>query len=140
MNQDSIFEELYITITGFEHYFGKDVFEIGEALILVKEPDNKYDTEAIAVHVPLMGKVGYVANSPYTMARGCLSAGRLYDFFEQECAVVVRFMTQSKIIARVFPNMVLDINVNLTDKAQLTDEEKRIQDYLEHLKQAEDLS
>ena len=33
---------------------------------LVKEPDNEYDNEAIQVKIKGLGKVGYVANSPYT--------------------------------------------------------------------------
>lgn len=139
-NRDSLFNELYVTITGFDNYFGKEVFEIGQTLIMVKEPGNKYDTEAIAVHGALIGKVGYVANSPYTTARGCLSAGRIYDFIEQECAAVVRFMTEKKVIARVFPEIILDINVDMTETAELTDEEKLIQEYLERLKDTENLS
>ena len=33
----------------------------------VKEPDNEYDNEAIQVKIKGLGKVGYVANSPYTV-------------------------------------------------------------------------
>lgn len=46
---------------------------------LVKEPDNEVDTEAIKVELEGLGHVGYVANSPYTVAGESYSAGRLYD-------------------------------------------------------------
>ena len=35
---------------------------------LEKEPDNAYDKEAIMVKLEGRGKIGYVANSPYTVA------------------------------------------------------------------------
>ncbi|MGI6451295.1 MAG: HIRAN domain-containing protein [Desulfitobacteriia bacterium] len=68
-----------MTITGTTHYYGMKPFEINRILLLVKEPDNEYDAEAIRAELPYIGKVGYVANSPSTMAKGTMSAGRLYD-------------------------------------------------------------
>ena len=35
---------------------------------LVKEPDNNFDSEAIKVEIDGLGHIGYVANSPYTIA------------------------------------------------------------------------
>ena len=46
---------------------------------LEKEPDNEYDKEAIQVKVKGLGKIGYVANSPFTVKGESMSAGRLYD-------------------------------------------------------------
>ena len=46
---------------------------------LIKEPDNEYDKEAILVKMEGIGKLGYVANSPYTVLGDSMSAGRLYD-------------------------------------------------------------
>ena len=46
---------------------------------LVKEPDNKHDSEAIKVELEGLGQIGYVANSPYTVLGNSHSAGRLYD-------------------------------------------------------------
>ncbi len=46
---------------------------------LYKEPDNEYDKEAIQVKMKGLGKVGYVANSPYSVKGESVSAGRLYD-------------------------------------------------------------
>lgn len=105
--------ELYITITGLNHYFGKKPFKIGSYVTLKKEPDNAYDDEAIMVKAPLLDKVGYVANSPHTTAQGCMSAGRLYDEIPDECAAVVRFMTCSKVIARVLPDKKLAVKVDV---------------------------
>ena len=105
--------ELYITITGLNHYFGMRPFKIGSLVTLVKEPGNDYDDEAIMVMAPMLGKVGYVANSPHTTASGCMSAGRLYGEVPNECAAVVRFMTASKVIARVMPDKRLQVKMEI---------------------------
>lgn len=107
-------DELYITITGINHYFHMKPFKIGSLVSLSKEPDNDYDDEAIEVLAPLLGKVGYVANSPHTTASGTISAGRFYDEIPDECAAVVRFMTCTKVIARVLPDKKLNVKVEIT--------------------------
>lgn len=60
-------EELYFTIAGCSHYFGSDFMEKGMKVKLEKEPDNEYDKEAIQVKIKGIGKIGYVANSPFTI-------------------------------------------------------------------------
>ena len=72
-------ETIYFTITGAYHYHGQNFFEPGQRVTLVKDPDNKVDTEAIKVKMPALGQVGWVANSVGTMVGECYSAGRLYD-------------------------------------------------------------
>lgn len=72
-------KDIYFTLTGCNHYLGTDFMKPGMKVKLVKEPDNKYDTEAIMVKIKGMGKCGYVANSPYTVLGESMSAGRLYD-------------------------------------------------------------
>ena len=69
----------YFTITGTCFCHGQDFFKEGMKVRLEKEPDNKYDREAIQVMVKGLGKVGYVANSPRTVIGESFSAGRLYD-------------------------------------------------------------
>ena len=69
----------YFTITGTNHYHGQDFLKTGTPVHLVKEPDNKYDSEAIKVELEGLGQIGYVANSPYTVLGNSYSAGRLYD-------------------------------------------------------------
>lgn len=72
-------EEAFITLTGTKHYFGNDFLEKGTKIRLEKEPDNEYDKEAIKVTYEGLGKIGYVANSSYTVIGESMSAGRLYD-------------------------------------------------------------
>ena len=67
-------------------------------------PSNKYDSEAITVKLPIIGKVGYIANSPASIAGGTLSAGRIYDKVEDKFFVRVMFTTQSKVICKVEEN------------------------------------
>ena len=55
------------------------VFEKRDGLATGKGADNEYDKEAIKVMMKGLDKIGYVANSPYTMLGDSLSAGRLYD-------------------------------------------------------------
>ena len=69
----------FITLTGTKYYFGNDFLEKGMKVRLEKEPDNEYDREAIKVTYEGLGKIGYVANSLYTVIGESMSAGRLYD-------------------------------------------------------------
>ena len=71
--------KIFITLTGTKHYFGSDFLEKGMKIRLEKEPDNEYDKEAIKVMYEGLGKIGYVANSSYTVIGESMSAGRLYD-------------------------------------------------------------
>ena len=73
-------EDLYVTVTGFANYYHKKPFAIGNVLICVKEPSNKYDSEAITVKLPIIGKV------------------------EDKFFVRVMFTTQSKVICKVEEN------------------------------------
>ena len=96
-------KDIYITVTGFNHYYGKKPFSIGKRLRCSKEPDNAFDNEAIKVTMKEIGTVGYVANSPQTKADGTQSAGRIYDKVPHRFFAEVMFMTGSKIICRVLP-------------------------------------
>jgi len=69
----------YFTITGTCHYHGSEFFKPDMQVKLFKEPKNEIDKEAIRVEVEGLGKVGYVANSPFTVLGESYSAGRLYD-------------------------------------------------------------
>ena len=69
---------MYFTLTGTNHYHGQEFLKKGMTVLLVKEPDNEYDKEAIKVMMKGLDKIGYVANSPYTTLGDSFSAGRLY--------------------------------------------------------------
>ena len=71
--------KIWFTLTGTQHYEGQDFLKKGMKVRLEKEPDNEYDMEAIQVKMKGLGKIGYVANSPYTVVGESWSAGRLYD-------------------------------------------------------------
>ncbi|BDZ75951.1 hypothetical protein Lac1_01340 [Claveliimonas bilis] len=62
-------EKVYFTLTGTEHYYGSEFLEPGMKVQLEKEPENKYDKEAIRVEIEGLGRIGYVANSIYTVAK-----------------------------------------------------------------------
>lgn len=72
-------EKKYFTVTRICHRLGTDFMERGMEVRLEKEPDNKYDKEAIRVSMEALGQIGYVANSVTTVKGDTMSAGRLYD-------------------------------------------------------------
>ena len=72
-------KKTFFTITGTQYCHGLAFMKKGMKVKLFKEPDNDYDKEAIRVEIDGAGKVGYVANSPYTVQGDSISAGRIYD-------------------------------------------------------------
>ena len=92
---------MYITIAGMNHYYGSEIFEKGMKVKLEKEPDNTYDREAIAARIKGLGKIGYVANSPYTVQGESMSAGRLYDKIGDTADAEVQFVLSQSIICIV---------------------------------------
>jgi hypothetical protein len=93
--------ESYVTITGCRHYFGSNILKVGQVIKLKKDYDNQHDDEAIEAQLESVGKIGYVANSAYTVARGTKSAGRIYDTFQDECRASIRFIVKDTAIAVV---------------------------------------
>ena len=91
-------EKMYFTITGTCFYHGKDFFEKGMTVKLVKDPDNEYDKEAIRVELEGLGLVGYVANSPRTVVGESFSAGRLYDKIEDTAEGTVLFNVEDGVL------------------------------------------
>ena len=68
---------------------------------LEKEPDNAYDKEAIMVKLEGIGKIGYVANSPYTALGDSVSAGRLYDRIGKKAYGKVLLATPQGVLCKV---------------------------------------
>ncbi|MFC5648600.1 HIRAN domain-containing protein [Paenibacillus solisilvae] len=94
-------EHIFVAVTGTNHYFGTDFIKIGYPIRLVKDPDNRHDQEAIRVEMTPLGKIGYVANSPHTVPRGCKSAGRIYDTFEDMIYGIVRFIVKDTVVVEL---------------------------------------
>ena len=115
-------KEMYFTIAGCNHYYGSDFMEKGMKVKLVKEPDNEYDNEAIQVKIKGLGKVGYVANSPYTVKGESMSAGRLYDKIGGKAKGKIVFVTDGGVICKVIsggkdkPVMIEEEKVNDEDQ------------------------
>ena len=94
-------KKVYFTITGTNHRYGSDFFKTDMTVTLAKEPDNKYDHEAIKVNVEGLGHVGYVANSVSTVLGESFSAGRLYDRIGDTAEGTVRFVVPGGILCTV---------------------------------------
>ena len=92
---------IYITINHLEDYGCMPFLKPGEKLRLKKDKDNIYDDEAIIAYKENKTKVGYVANSVHTVARGTYSAGRLYDRIEEEIECVIKFLIEDILIAEI---------------------------------------
>ena len=99
--EEIVMEELYFTIAGCDHYFGSDFMGKGMKVKLEKEPDNKYDKEAIQVKVKGLGKIGYVANSSFTVKGESMSAGRLYDKIGDKAKGKIMFVIDGGAVCRI---------------------------------------
>ena len=91
-------DKIYFTIVGTNHYFGNDFLKPDMKVRLTKEPDNVYDREAIKVELDGLGTIGYVANSPYTVAGESYSAGRLYDKIDDTAEGTVMYVLNGGVL------------------------------------------
>ena len=92
---------MYITIIAFNRFHGTKPLKLDGIVKLVKEPKNKYDTEAIACEMRYFGKIGYVANSVDSVIKGCMSSGRVFDKIEDEYFAKIQFITGNNAIAKI---------------------------------------
>ena len=100
--------KVFITLTGTKHYFGNDFLKKGTKIRLEKEPDNEYDKEAIKVTYEGLGKIGYVANSSYTVIGDSMSAGRIYDKIGKKAKAKVVLVTDHGTICNISKKSLLD--------------------------------
>lgn len=70
-------------------------------VILKKEPDNEYDTEAIRVEMEGLGLVGYVANSTHTRIGESRSAGRIYDTIGDTARGIIRYVLNNGVLCEL---------------------------------------
>lgn len=75
--------KIYFTLTGTKHYFGKELFEG-------------------------LGKIGYVANSSYTVIGDSMSAGRIYDKIGDTAKAKVVLVTEYGTICRLSKKSLLE--------------------------------
>ena len=95
-------ENIYITLNHLKIFKGETYLRTGDELTLRKDRSNPYDDEALAVYDDERRlKIGYVANSVTTVARGTYSAGRLYDRIGEECRCRVCFVLDESVIAQI---------------------------------------
>ncbi len=92
---------MLVTITGLNYRYGSEFLKKGMELKLIKEPDNKYDKEAIKVEYKGLGTIGYVANSTKTVIGECLSTGRLYDKIGKKAKAKVVLVLENAAICKV---------------------------------------
>ena len=95
-------DQIYITINHLTDYYGLSNIRVGDDLTLRKDQDNQYDDEAIAVYNKDDIKIGYVANSTDTVARGTYSAGRIYDVLIQDHSCNVCFIINDVLIGQLY--------------------------------------
>ena len=112
----------YFTLTGTKHYYGTDFLEKGMKITLEKEPDNEYDKEAIKVTYEGLGKIGYVANSSYTILGDSMSAGRIYDKIGKKAKAKVVLVTDHGTICSISKKSLLE-NQKKVKKAEVEIEE-----------------
>lgn len=94
-------ERIYITINHLEDFNAEYSFKPGDLVTIRKDHNNCYDDEAIAAYDRNNCKVGFVANSVCTVARGTYSSGRVYDTFDEETRCTVRFIAEGFMICEV---------------------------------------
>lgn len=100
--------KIYFTLTGTKHYYGQDFLKKGMKIYLEKERDNEYDKEAIKVTYEGLGKIGYIANSSYTVIGDSMSAGRIYDKIGDTAKAKVVLVTDYGIICRLCKKSLLE--------------------------------
>ncbi len=110
--------KVFITLTGTKHYFGNDFLKKGTKIRLEKEPDNEYDKEAIKITYEGLGKIGYVANSSYTVIGDSMSAGRLYDKIGKKAKAKVVLVTEHGTICSISKKSLLE-NQKKVKKAEV---------------------
>ncbi len=93
--------EILITVVGIINYSGSKPFEIGKKVHLTKEPDNKYDSNAISVICDDFGKCGYVANSLNTLKDGTYSADIIYGGIGDGCTAEVLWADDTFVICKL---------------------------------------
>ena len=94
-------KRIFFTLTGTNHYYGTDFLKKGMKIRLKKEPDNEHDKEAICAELKGLGKIGYVANSTYTVIGDSYSAGRLYEHMGRKAKAKILIVTERGVLCEL---------------------------------------
>ena len=94
-------KRIFFTLTGTNHYYGTDFLKKGMKIRLKKEPDNEHDKEAICAELKGLGKIGYVANSTYTVIGDSYSAGRLYEQMGKKAKAKILIVTERGVLCEL---------------------------------------
>ena len=94
-------DQKFITINHLDLFDSTEFIKPGDQITLKKELNNPYDDEAIVVKSVSGIKIGYVANSVCTVARGTHSAGRIYDKIGEEAEGEICFVLEEAAIGSV---------------------------------------
>ena len=94
-------KRIFFTLTGTNHYYGTDFLKKGMKIRLKKEPDNEHDKEAICAELKGLGKIGYVANSTYTVIGDSYSAGRLYEHMGKKAKAKILIVTERGVLCEL---------------------------------------
>lgn len=94
-------EGVFVTIVGKNFFEKSKKLMVGDIILIVKDYDNQFDDEAIAVLMKDVGQIGYIANSTHTVARGTRSAGRIYDSFGDFSYGIVKFILKDNAIVEL---------------------------------------
>ncbi len=76
--------------------------------------NSSYDKEAIKVTYKGLGKIGYVANSSYTVIGDSMSAGRIYDKIGNIAKAKVVLITEHGTICSLSKKSLLENKKKLT--------------------------
>ena len=88
---------LTLSIIGHKDNKWQSRVTVGQVVCLVKEPSNKFDSEAIMIKDLDGNHIGYVANSTGTVSLGTNSAGRMYDKFGECTKARVKFVVREQV-------------------------------------------
>ena len=94
-------KRIFFTLTGTNHYYGTDFLKKGMKIRLKKEPDNEHDKEAICAELKGLGKIGYVANSTYTVIGDSYRAGRLYEHMGKKAKAKILIVTERGVLCEL---------------------------------------
>ena len=92
---------MIFTLTRRSNYFGVIVRKRGVRGEVEQGPGNKYGKGAIRVNMEGLGKIGYGANSAYTVMGESMSAGRLYDKIGEKAEGKVVLVTERGVLCKV---------------------------------------